>query len=93
MCFYVDSPPPGLYQLKSEFDIGKPGTSSHVTKNHIYGFGISHKAYNKVYRPHQLAQSSSDTPGPGHYVPEIYNIGRHSKKMSLHGKVKNIAGK
>ena len=26
-------------------------------------------------------------------MPEVYNIGRHSRKISLHGKVKNIAGK
>lgn len=47
-----NSPPPGQYTLRSDFDIGKPGSTTNVTKNHIYGFGLSHKAYNKVYRPH-----------------------------------------
>ena len=42
-----------MYNLKSEFDIGGPGSVSHVTKPNVYGFGIGHKAYAKVYLPHK----------------------------------------
>jgi hypothetical protein len=34
------SPPPGSYEIKSDFEIGKPGTTTHTSKNHIYSFGI-----------------------------------------------------
>jgi hypothetical protein len=34
------SPEPGTYTLKSEFEIGKPGTSNSNRKAGIYSFGI-----------------------------------------------------
>lgn len=36
----LESPPPGSYEVKSEFNVGKPGTAGPSTKNHIYSFGI-----------------------------------------------------
>lgn len=44
------SPDPGHYDLKSDFDIGKPGTAN-STKRGIYSFGIGRDSYKKVYLP------------------------------------------
>lgn len=44
------SPDPGVYDLKSEFDIGKPGTAG-GSKRGIYTFGIGRQMYEKVYLP------------------------------------------
>jgi len=37
--------------MRSDFDIGKPGTSSSVTKKALYSFGASHEVYKNVYMP------------------------------------------
>jgi hypothetical protein len=42
---YLESPPPNSYTLKSEFEIGKPGSSTINTKSGIYTFGVGRKAY------------------------------------------------
>ena len=47
----LGSPPPGSYNLKSEFEIGRPGTSNTTTKGGIYSFGIGRDKYEKVYMP------------------------------------------
>ena len=44
------SPDPGVYELKSDFDIGKPGTAG-WTKRGIYTFGVGRQMYQKVYLP------------------------------------------
>lgn len=82
-----------MYNLKSEFDIGAPGSVSHTTKSNIYGFGLGHKVYEKVYLPQRLVSNDPDVPGPGKYDLRIYNIGKHSRKSSLHGRPHNVAGK
>ena len=91
--FWIDSPPPGMYNIKSEFDVGKPGSVSHVTKSNVYGFGIGHRAYDKVYLPHKKRENDPDCPGPGKYNLDMYNIGKHARKYSMYSRVKNIAGK
>ena len=47
----LDSPPPGLYELKSDFDLGKPGSVSTTNKAGVYSFGIWREFYEKVYLP------------------------------------------
>jgi len=59
----------------------------------MYGFGIGHKHYAKVYLPHKQNTNDPDVPGPGKYDLNIYNIGKHSKKSSLHGRPHNVNGK
>jgi len=51
----IASPPPGQYNLYSDFDIGKPGGIS-VTKPHLYSFGASHEVYKNVYIPENPQQ-------------------------------------
>lgn len=49
-----NSPDPGQYQLKSDFDMGKPSTANTAkggSKRGIYTFGISREKYEKVYLP------------------------------------------
>ena len=82
-----------MYNIKSEFDVGKPGSVSHVTKSNVYGFGIGHRAYDKVYLPHKKRENDPDCPGPGKYNLDMYNIGKHARKYSMYSRVKNIAGK
>jgi hypothetical protein len=48
---YLDSPPPGLYEFKSDFDLGKPGSTSSTNKAGVYSFGIGREFYQKVYMP------------------------------------------
>ena len=36
----LDSPPPGSYEISSDFNVGRPGTTTSTSKNHIYSFGI-----------------------------------------------------
>ena len=52
--FILASPDPGIYQLKSDFDMGKPSTANTAkggTKSGVYTFGISRDKYEKVYLP------------------------------------------
>jgi hypothetical protein len=42
-----------LYDLKSDFDIGKPGTVCQNKKAGIYSFGIGRQFYDKVYLPYK----------------------------------------
>ena len=50
----LESPDPGIYELKSDFDIGKPSTANTAkggSKRGIYTFGIGRQHYNKVHLP------------------------------------------
>lgn len=69
------SPPPGSYNLLSDFDIGNKKLTN-TTKAGLYSFGISHKHYKKVYMPHQKTSVAHPdaVPGPGHYNPSINTV-------------------
>lgn len=70
------SPPPGSYQLISDFDVGNKKLTN-TTKAGLYSFGIGHKHYRKVYIPGQkISVAHPDAvPGPGHYNPAINTVG------------------
>jgi hypothetical protein len=48
---FLASPSPGHYPIASEFDIGKKGGPSTVTKKGLYSFGAAHEVYKNVYMP------------------------------------------
>ena len=48
---FLGSPPCNTYRLKSDFEIGKPGTGNASTKSGLYSFGIGRKHYERVYLP------------------------------------------
>jgi len=82
--------------VRSEFNVGKPGTSGNSSKNHIYSFGIGRQHYRKVYIPgKQKFNEEINVPGPGMYSHNYKNIGvtSHSRKSSIHKRAKNIDGK
>lgn len=94
MSVYLDSPPPGTYQLMTDFDVGNP-KKSRMTKSGCYSFGISHKAYQRVYMPNQKhrALDTHEIPGPGHYKTKMFTVGFNSKTSQLHGKIENPQSK
>lgn len=65
--FTIGSPPPTKYNLKSTFEVGKPGTAGSTTKAGIYSFGLGRDHFTKVYMPQKL-QNSLNVPGPGQYT-------------------------
>ena len=91
---FIDSPPPGTYNLTSDFDIGNPKTGTSVSKSHLYSFGGPHSIYKKVYNPE--CPSSIDTehhPGPGAYNDKYRTIGTEGRNIKFQGRSLNLAGK
>ena len=72
----LGSPPPGTYQLPSDFDIGNKRKTL-KTKSGVYSFGAPHSVYKKVYLPHaaSAAVDGSKVPGPGHYDVKMGTTG------------------
>ena len=65
---FVVSPDPGAYNLPSDFDIGRPGTTRYKTKPGLFTFGCGRKEMEKVFVGKGLANSPDrSTPGPGTY--------------------------
>jgi hypothetical protein len=82
------SPDPGVYQLKSDFDIGKPSTANTAkggTKRGIYTFGIGRHNYQKVYFPDdpKMAADFSKIPGPGTYTTKLMTLGHDGHKWNF----------
>ena len=51
---FIESPDPGIYDLKSDFDLGKPstaGTAKGGSKRGVYSMGVGRHIYQKVYLP------------------------------------------
>lgn len=82
----LQSPPPGSYDLPSDFRVA----TAESPKRNCFSFGISHKAYEKVYVPGMVTYNY-DAPDPGKYTNEYLNISHNqSMKKSLHGRHMNI---
>ena len=80
------SPPPGSYDLPSDFRLN----TQESPKRNCFSFGISHKAYSKVYIP-GLVQSNNNSPDPGKYTNDYLNISHNkSPKKSLGKTYMNI---
>lgn len=79
----LGSPPPGSYTLKSEFEIGRPGTTNTVTKGGIYSFGIGREKYEKVYMPSRTINNDPLQPGPGTYTSSLYSVGTEGRKFAF----------
>jgi len=63
------SPPPGSYDLKSDFEAGRAGTAGHTPKKQVYSFGIGREHFKKVYLPAvQTFNLDPNCPGPGMYA-------------------------
>jgi hypothetical protein len=84
------SPPPGSYELKSDFEIGAPGSKTHKSKNHIYSFGLGRQHFRKVYMPAVPLSQDPNHPGPAMYAVPYYNIGKHSRKASMHRRHRDV---
>ena len=78
---YLVSPEPGTYNLKSEFEVGRPGTCNTVTKAGIYSFGIGREKFEKVYMSSR--KSVALTPGPGTYTSSLYSVGTEGRKFAF----------
>jgi len=88
------SPEPGTYTLKSEFEIGKPGTANSVSKAGIYSFGIGRHHFEKVYLPFRKTNTDTTIPGPGTYEHTAYSIKHNDgRKFNMQGRTKNPSGK
>jgi len=82
------SPDPGVYDLKSDFDIGKPSTANTAkggSKRGIYTFGVGRHLYNKVYLPEdpRAAADFTTLPGPGTYSTKLMTIGNDGNKWNM----------
>lgn len=92
----VASPPATKYTLKSEFDIGKPGTTTAKSKGGIYGFGLGREHFQKVYMPNAVYQTKSNIgiPGPGSYNDKLKSIqANDNRKPMFKGRVLDVNGK
>lgn len=90
----TDSPPPGSYNLVSDFDIGNPKKGFSITKGHLYSFGGPHSLYKKVYNPEApQAVNIEHLPGPGQYDDKTLCIGHDGIKYKMQGRSTNMAGK
>lgn len=64
MC--TESPPPGQYNMNSEFDIGSKTANLLSTKSHLYSFGQPFAVYKKVFNPENpVGHGLELLPGPG----------------------------
>jgi len=79
----IGSPDPGNYNIKSEFEIGRPGTCNTDTKAGIYSFGIGRDKYEKVYMPSKKGNMDPEQPGPGTYTSSIYTVGTEGRKFAF----------
>lgn len=70
--------------LSTDFDIGKPGTTSSIRKKGMYSFGASREVYKKVYIP-QVAQNFDNVPGPGSYATPV-GVGTEGKNWKMQGR-------
>ena len=62
----------------------------------MYGFGLGHQAYRKVYLPENPQPSARDIetlPGPGAYNNKLLTIGTEGKWYVMNGKGKSHRGK
>jgi len=82
------SPPPGSYQLPSDF--AKPGTANSAAKGHVYSFGIGRNHFDKVYNPARTVINDPDIPGPGTYSSKVKAIGTDGRKTKFQGRSKNM---
>ena len=83
--YFKGSPDPGLYDLKSQFEIGRPGTSNTTSKAGVYSFGIGRDKYEKVYLPSRKITVNMDPsqPGPGTYTSSLYSVGTEGRKFAF----------
>jgi len=87
----LESPDPGRYNLRSEFDIGRPGTTNTVTKPCLYSFGIGRKYYEKVYSPQNKITNDPNIPGPGCYDQSYQTVEKNKgKHYKMQGRSKNV---
>lgn len=88
-----DSPSPGQYEIKSEFEIGKPGDIRPLSKRGLYSFGLGRDHFQKVYYPQKKSGlNDQNLPGPGQYDP-VREFGQGGKKCKIHERMKVIDGK
>ena len=91
--FNIESPPPGQYNLLSDFDVGNPKKSA-ITKGHLYSFGAPHNVYKKVYNPDCPNPVNVELlPGPGTYNDRTMKIGTEGRKYRMQGRSLNMSGK
>jgi len=90
---FLDSPPP--YDLVSEFEIGKPGTSRNKTKSNMFSFGIGRELMcKKIYAPGQVDYVDPFKPGPGSYEIDANDrLGSAGRTFKMQGRSKNMQGK
>ena len=69
--------------MRSEFDIGRPGTTNAVTKKGVYSIGIGRKYYEKVYIPSSTPTNDPNKPGPGTYNPRNKMVGTEGKNFKF----------
>ncbi len=86
---FIESPDPGQYPLRSDFDIGRPGTTNAVTKRGLYSIGIGRKYYEKVYSPQRSQVNDPNIPGPGTYDFKNKTVGSDAKSFKLQGRASN----
>ena len=79
----IESPDPGKYELRSDFDIGRPGTTNAVTKRGVYSIGIGRKYYEKVYSPDKTQVNDPNIPGPGTYDQKAKTLGTEGKRFKM----------
>lgn len=77
---YIASPDPGVYNLISDFDIGKPGTANIGTKRGIYSMGKKIKSPDD---PMSKMEKYDGLPGPGAYTSKLMTIGHSGPSFNL----------
>ena len=87
---YIASPDPGVYNLISDFDIGKPGTANIGTKRGIYSMG---KKVKNPDDPMSKLDKYDGMPGPGAYTSKLMTIGHSGPMYNLQGRSHNVNGK
>ena len=71
--------------MKSDFDVGKPGTAGGWSKPGLYTFGVGRQNYKKVYLPEdpRIGADFSSIPGPGSYTNKLMTIGNEGQKWRI----------
>ena len=87
---FIASPDPGVYNLISDFDIGKPGTANIGTKRGIYSMG---KKVKNPDDPMSKLDKYDGMPGPGAYTSKLMTIGHSGPMYNLQGRSHNVNGK
>lgn len=76
--------------MRSDFDIGRPGTTNAVTKRGVYSIGIGRKYYERVYSPSNTIVNDPNIPGPGTYDQKAKTVGNNNgTKYKFQGRAKN----